>query len=48
MEKPWYVYSAVIATVMFAYVQLFVRNMQAYKESEYTMSWGQFVDHSIG
>jgi hypothetical protein len=40
-------YSALIGTIMFAYVQLFVRNMRVYKESDYTMSWGQFIDHSI-
>jgi hypothetical protein len=42
-----WLYSGVIAVVMFAYIQLFVRNMQIYKDSEYTMTWGQFVDHSI-
>ncbi len=43
----WYIYSAVVGTVMFAYIQLFVRNMQIYKNSDYTMSWGQFVDNSL-
>lgn len=43
----WYVYSAVIGTVMYAYVQLFVRNMRAYKDSDFTMTWGNFVDSSL-
>lgn len=43
----WYVYSAVIASVMFAYVQLFVRNMQAYKDSGYTMTWGDLIDGTL-
>jgi hypothetical protein len=44
----WYAYSAVIGAIMFAYIQLFVRNMKTYKDSKYTMSWGQFVDKSLG
>jgi hypothetical protein len=44
----WYIYSGLIASVMFAYIQMFVRNMQAYKNSDYTMTWGEFVDHSMG
>lgn len=43
----WYIYSAIIGTVMFAYVKLFVRNMKIYKDSDYTMSWGEFVDDSL-
>ena len=39
--------SAVIATTMFAYIQLFIKNMQAYKDSDYTMTWGEFVDKTI-
>lgn len=42
----WYIYSAIIAVIMFAYIRLFVRNMETYKKSEYTMTWGQFIDES--
>jgi hypothetical protein len=41
----WYVYSIVIGAVMFSYIKLFVRNMKIYKDSNYTMSWGQFIDN---
>jgi hypothetical protein len=44
----WYIYSTVIGIVMFAYIQLFVRNMNTYKKSDFTMSWGQFIDNSLG
>ena len=43
----WYLYSAIIGTVMFAYVKLFVRNMHTYKNSGYTMSWGEFLDDTL-
>ena len=39
--------SLVIASIMFVYIQLFIKNMQAYKDSDYTMTWGQFVDSSL-
>ena len=35
-----------VAVIMFAYIRLFVRNMETYKKSEYTMTWGQFIDES--
>jgi len=40
----WFAISAVVGSVVFAYIQLFNRNMQAYKASEYTLSWGQLID----
>ena len=43
----WYHYSAVMGTVMFAYIQMFNRNMQMYKESGYTLTWGNFIDQSV-
>lgn len=43
----WYMYSAIVGTVMFAYIQLFVRNMKIYKDTGYTMSWGQFIDNDV-
>ena len=47
ITMKWYTYSAVIGAVMYAYVQLFVRNMRTYKDSDFTMTWGQFVDASL-
>jgi hypothetical protein len=38
------IYSAVIGTVLYTYIQLFNRNMNLYKESDYTLTWGQFID----
>jgi hypothetical protein len=29
---------------MFAYIRLFNRNMETYKNSEYTLTWGEFID----
>ena len=37
-------YSIIIGTVMFAYIRLFNRNMDIYKKSDYSLSWGQFID----
>jgi hypothetical protein len=45
-QMLWYLYSIVIGSTMFAYIQLFNRNMQAYKKSDYTMSWGNFIDET--
>jgi hypothetical protein len=44
----WSIYSTVIGFIMFMYISLFVKNMQSYKDSEYNMSWGQFIDKTIG
>jgi len=43
----WSVYSAVVGTVLFAYIRLFVQNMSMYTKSEYTLTWGQFVDRTL-
>lgn len=42
-----FVYSLVVGSVMFAYIRLFNRNMETYKKSEYTLTWGEFIDGSL-
>jgi hypothetical protein len=43
----WSLYSAIIGSLMFAYIQLFVQNMQTLKEANYSLTWGQFVDKTL-
>jgi len=32
---------------MFVYMNSFLKNMNLYKKTDYTMTWGQFVDATI-
>jgi hypothetical protein len=43
---PSYIYSIVIGTVLYAYVNMFNKSMDVYKKSDYTMTWGQFIDQT--
>jgi len=43
----WSIYSIIVGAVIFTYIQLFVKNMQTYKASNYNMTWGQFIDKTI-
>lgn len=43
----WPIYSVVVGTVLFAYIRLFVQNMSMYTKSDYTLTWGQFVDRTL-
>jgi hypothetical protein len=37
----------VIGVLFFVYVRMFVHTMNIYKESDYTMTWGEFFDRSF-
>lgn len=39
--------SVVIGTLFFAYVRLFNRTMTAYKNSQYTMTWEEYIHDSL-
>jgi hypothetical protein len=43
----WSIYSVVVGTIMFVYMNSFLKNMNLYKKTDYTMTWGQFVDATI-
>jgi hypothetical protein len=39
--------AVVIGVLFFVYVRMFVHTMNIYKESDYTMTWGEFFDRSF-